>query len=250
MADEMMVEHMKRPGSPARESHRSKRRHSRSPTPSHPPPAVPLDQRKAISNDTPIVPSKEEKLSNHHRNVPSNIVPLPHKSTSSSRDLKTQEPSKSALQDGELSSLEKSGNGQLSSDTNNRGDHPNPPAPEKLRDKLVQVNRKRSPSPSSLPPPNPKRSNKEQVRTESVAKISNDKLPSPSPLLAPLRQTGLSSASQVLNEEFKRKQNMLNLKLKQSICKEIRKNTKSKGFLMHNYVLVKVVMMVYLLVRL
>ena len=233
MADEMMVEHMKRPGSPAREPHRSKRRHSRSPTPSHPPPVVPpVDQRKATPNDTPIVPSKEEKLSNHHRNMSSNIVPLPHKSTSSSKDIKTQEHSKSAILDGEVSSLEKSGNGQVLSDTNNRGDHPNPPAPEKQRDKLVQVNRKRSPSPTSLPPPNPKRSNKEHFRTETVAKISNDKLPSPSPLLAPMRQTGLSSASQVLNEEFKRKQNMVNLKLKQSICKEIRKNSKSKGFLM------------------
>lgn len=231
----MMVDNMKRPGSPARESHRSRRRHSRSPTPvpPHSSSLPPLDQRKVVttSDTSPIAVLKEERSVVNHRNASSVEVTSTLKSTNALRDAKAMDPVKNTVVDKEpvLSETAKNDSGAILT-----RDSGGSPVTEKLKEKVALSNRKRSPSPTLFVPPHSKHNNRDLARADSTTKLMlNDKSPSPTPLLAPMRQTGLSSASQVLNEEFKRKQTTQNLKLKQSICKEIRKNNKSNYNLLH-----------------
>ena len=222
MADEIMVEHLKRPGSPTREAQRSKRRRSRSLTPPVSPssstPPLP-NQKKIVTQDSVHIALKENNIVNH-KNAVSNESLNTQKAVNSMKDSRTAVSTDSMkTADSNVTSLERHKN-----DSVNSTDKDRPLVAEQLKaDKVLVSNRKRSPSPT-LSSPQPKRNNRDIARTENITKLTNDKSP---PLLAPVRQTGLSSASQVLNEEFKRKQTTQNLKLKQNICKEIRKNSKS-----------------------
>ena len=232
----MMVEHMKRPGSPTREPHRWKRRSSRSPTPTpHTSPSsslsLPVPEHKK-PQESHITNSKEDSslVNQRHAVFAVNDGQTVNQKSASSRDMDSVKAMEITEMDSSVSERMKNDlhvAAVVSSEPTTK--ESNLPVGDKLKDKIVTGIRKRSPSPTSLVPPPSKRNNRELVRNETSTKLTNDKQPLPSPLLTPVRQTGLSSASQVLNEEFKRKQTTQNLKLKQAICKEIRKNNKSES---------------------
>lgn len=242
MADEIMVEqHMRRPGTPTREHRRSKHRHSRSPTPvpSHSPSSSPnqtppTSPAPASDQKKPVDQSREDKhnhkpveFTNHHKLVKDPQPPSSRtiQDTTSTTNINTTKIPSPQTSDLDSSIPDARPKNEPSIKDHHHHHHI---IAERIKDKGSSGYRKRSPSPNSVAPPYPKRTNnKDILRTENITKIANEKSPSPSPLMTPIRQTGLSSASQVLNEEFKRKQTTKNLKLKQIICKEIRKNSKS-----------------------
>ncbi len=234
MADEIMVEHLKRPGSPTREGQKSKRRRSRSLTPpvSHSSPPVlpsPNLRKSSITHDSVNIVLKENNLVNH-KNTIVNDSSNAQKPINSKKEKDLKATGSDSLRnagDNNLVILERHIKNDSNSIEKDRLPASSTTTEQTKSEKVIISNRKRSPSPT-LSTPQPKRNNnRDVVRTENLARLTDEKTPSPSPLLAPIRQTGLSSASQVLNEEFKRKQTTQNLKLKQNICKEIRKNSKS-----------------------
>ena len=265
----MMVERLKRPGSPARNPRKRKLR-SLSPIPSPPSqnkptlpdPGVPKPNK--IPKETQIKQESDNgvkisKLSNSTHHLPPQITTIATEDVEiveigSSSQLKADSTDQNDSMeidladplDGSTKDLIIQDPVTVPVDSNSHSLQklpkiPHPPDPVKnesslpnsKKDAPLLINRKRTPSPTSFALPSSKRPNKDTTKPPNIViegiSKSNNKSPSPSPLIAPLRQTGLSSASQVLNEEFKRKQTTENLKLKQLITKEIRKHSKSKN---------------------
>ena len=267
----MMVERLKRPGSPARNPRKRKLR-SPSPLPSSPSqnkptlpdPGVPKPNK--IPKDTQIKQESDNgvkfsKLSNSTHPLPLQVSTIATEDVEiveidSSTQLKADSTDQSDSMEIDLvDPLDGSSKDLIRQDpvippvdsnSHSLQKLPKIPHPPDLiknesslsnskKDIPVLINRKRTPSPTSFSLPSSKRPNKDTTKPPNIVieglPKSNNKSPSPSPLIAPLRQTGLSSASQVLNEEFKRKQTTENLKLKQLITKEIRKHSKSKKWM-------------------
>ena len=267
VADEIMVEHLnKRPGGGGgASSHRSSRRQRpRSPSPMPPPQAPPTDNDKyknhkptqsneaknngglnatpsvAVTTDIEVIEIDSSSMINESNEEAMDLADALPPVTGSDKDPILPDPRPPPVLSVQVESNsvnDKKGELMLTNET--------------LKDSLLPVNRKRTPSPTSvthLPlskkfqrdPSQLSSSSSSSLKpvnsTDSVGKSSTGKSPSPSPLTVPLtapptiRPSGLlSSASQVLNEEFKRKQLTENLKIKQLITKEIRKHSKSKS---------------------
>ena len=266
VADEIMVEHLnKRPGGGGgASSHRSSRRQRpRSPSPMPPPQAPPTDNDKyknhkptqsneaknngglnatpsvAVTTDIEVIEIDSSSMINESNEEAMDLADALPPVTGSDKDPILPDPRPPPVPSVQVESNsvnDKKGELMLTNET--------------LKDSLLPVSRKRTPSPTSithLPPskkfqrdPSQLSSSSSSLKpvnsTDSVGKSSTGKSPSPSPLTVPLtapptiRPSGLlSSASQVLNEEFKRKQLTENLKIKQLITKEIRKHSKSKS---------------------
>ena len=247
----MMIERLKKPGSPARISRKHK---LRSPSPA-PPQVTPTPDTTNVSKDAPptntlstnVPATKSEE--NGIKNTPvgsSQSVHVPAEasgveiveidssvkqvnSEKGAREMNISEPLEGTNKDFTTSDpvvdtnshLEKSKTLEQNVDGESKNDTTN---------NILTVNRKRT-SPTSFLAPLSKRTKVPNI--ENVSKTN--KSPSPAPMLAPIRSSGLlsSSASQVLNEEFKRKQTTENLKIKQLITREIRKHSKSKLFLVN-----------------
>lgn len=244
LADEMMVEHLKRPGSPSRNPRRRKLRSlSPSTLPILPKTQTKFSEQQQLKQDSQNGSNSESQNHTEAQNfVSTSSKELENTDSSSPEPMEVDKTmvttSKTMVTTGPLE-----GSRQEINRNSITQIIPDPllkiplmddksSVTDKLKDK---VNRKRTPSPTSLIAPPSKRPNKDSRLPvlESLSKVNN-KSPSPSPLLAPIRQSSLSSASQVLNEEFKRKQTTENLKLKQVIGKEIRKHTKNYDVIFQN----------------
>lgn len=259
----MMIERLKRPGSP-----RSSRKHRlRSPSPAPTPPQItpqttPTSDAARTSKDSTSVSLPRPETENGSGSFPSvgpttpvvametdnvEIVEIDSSTQQQKIDLVVKgdvelvpDPLEGTdkdliISDPVLIQVDSNSHGEKplskTSTEQNNSQHKND-SYKQLADSVLTTNRKRTPSPTSFGFPPSKRSNKDSAlkvpNIENVSK-ANNKSPSPSPMLAPIRSSGLlSSASHVLNEEFKRKQTTENLKIKQLIAKEIRKHSKSK----------------------